>query len=107
MCSSRQNTAPRSPACSASRYPSATSTSLPHQVQRRAARTPAAAPSIISGRFTEMADVPRVIVLEGDQTGQELLEQAIRLLDPGVCGRELELEHYDLSLDNRRRTNND
>jgi isocitrate/isopropylmalate dehydrogenase len=54
-----------------------------------------------------MADVPRVIVLEGDQTGQELLEQAIRLLDPGVCGRELELEHYDLSLDNRRRTNND
>jgi isocitrate dehydrogenase (NAD+) len=54
-----------------------------------------------------MADRPRIIVLDGDQTGQELLEHAIRLLDPNVCGLELELEHYDLSLENRRRTNND
>jgi isocitrate dehydrogenase (NAD+) len=49
----------------------------------------------------------RIIVLEGDETGQELLEQALRVLDPGVTRVEVELEHYDLSLDNRRRTNNE
>lgn len=54
-----------------------------------------------------MADVPRIVVLEGDQTGQELLEQALRLLDPDVCGIELKLEHYDLSLRNRRATRNE
>src|SRR3954470_8394600 len=50
--------------------------------------------------------MPRIIVLEGDETGQELLEQALRVLDPGVTQVEVELEHYDLSLDNRRKTNN-
>jgi isocitrate dehydrogenase (NAD+) len=54
-----------------------------------------------------MADPVRIIVLEGDETGQELLEQALRVLDPGVLKVELQLEHYDLSLDNRRRTNNE
>src|SRR5690348_14471556 len=49
----------------------------------------------------------RIIVLEGDETGQELLEQAIRVLDPSVTQVDIELEHYDLSLDNRRKTNND
>ena len=49
----------------------------------------------------------RIIVLEGDETGQELLEQAIRVLDPGVTRVDTELEHYDLSLDNRRRTSNE
>ena len=49
----------------------------------------------------------RIIVLEGDQTGQELLEQSLRVLDPAVTKVDLELEHYDLSLDNRRRTNNE
>jgi isocitrate dehydrogenase (NAD+) len=53
-----------------------------------------------------MADA-RIIVLEGDETGQELLEQSIRVLDSGVTQVEVELEHYDLSLDNRRSTNND
>jgi isocitrate dehydrogenase (NAD+) len=53
-----------------------------------------------------MADA-RIIVLEGDETGQELLEQSVRVLDPSVTQVEVELEHYDLSLDNRRRTNND
>ena len=46
-------------------------------------------------------------MLEGDETGQELLEQALRVLDPGVTKVEVELEHYDLSLENRRRTGND
>jgi 3-isopropylmalate dehydrogenase len=49
----------------------------------------------------------RIIVLEGDQTGQELLEQALRVLDPGVTRVALELEHYDLSLENRRKTSNE
>ena len=53
-----------------------------------------------------MADDLKIIVLEGDETGQELLEQAIRVLDPDVTGVDAELVHYDLSLDNRRKTDN-
>jgi len=41
-------------------------------------------------------------VLEGDETGQELLEQTLRLLAPEVIGFELELQRFDLSLANRR-----
>jgi isocitrate dehydrogenase (NAD+) len=48
----------------------------------------------------------KIVVLQGDQTGQELLDQALRVLDPSVIGLELELEAYDLSLANRRRTDN-
>src|SRR5919106_5965468 len=48
----------------------------------------------------------RIVVLEGDQTGQELLEQALRVLDPGLTGVAVELERFDLSLDSRRRTRN-
>src|SRR5215207_5673210 len=51
--------------------------------------------------------MPKIIVLEGDETGQELLEQALRVLDPAVTRVEVELEHYDLSLQNRRATNNE
>ena len=47
-----------------------------------------------------------IIVLEGDETGQELLEQALRVLDPGVISVELAFERFDLSLDSRRRTRN-
>jgi isocitrate dehydrogenase (NAD+) len=54
-----------------------------------------------------MAEPLRIIVLEGDETGQELLEQSLRVLDPGVIKVPVELEHYDLSLENRRRTNNE
>ena len=35
-----------------------------------------------------MADPLRIIVLEGDETGQELLEQAIRVLDGDLLGVE-------------------
>jgi isocitrate dehydrogenase (NAD+) len=48
----------------------------------------------------------RIVVLEGDQTGQELLEEALRVLDPEVTGIELEFPRYDLSLENRRATEN-
>lgn len=49
---------------------------------------------------------PTIVVLEGDQTGQELLEEAVRLLAPDVIGVELDLVRYDLSLENRRATKN-
>ncbi|MFY9740086.1 MAG: isocitrate/isopropylmalate family dehydrogenase [Candidatus Cybelea sp.] len=47
-----------------------------------------------------------LVVLEGDQTGQELLLEALRVLDPGVTGVELTFESFDLSLSNRRATAN-
>src|SRR5829696_1060608 len=53
-----------------------------------------------------MADDLKIIVLEGDETGQELLEQAIRVLDADVTGLAAELVHYDLSLEHRRETDN-
>ena len=54
-----------------------------------------------------MPTVPKIVVLEGDETGQELLEQALRLLDPDVLGLDLELQRFDLSLERRRATAND
>ncbi len=48
----------------------------------------------------------RLVVCDGDETGQELLDEALRVLDPAVIGIELELERFDLSLANRRRTHN-
>ncbi len=54
-----------------------------------------------------MAEELRIIVLEGDETGQELLDQALRVLDPTVTRVDVALEHYDLSLENRRRTDNE
>jgi isocitrate dehydrogenase (NAD+) len=47
-----------------------------------------------------------IVVLEGDQTGQELLEEALRLLEPDVIGVEIALPRYDLSLASRRTTAN-
>jgi isocitrate dehydrogenase (NAD+) len=48
----------------------------------------------------------RIVVLEGDETGQELLEQSLRVLDPELLGIEMELVRFDLSLPNRRATAN-
>jgi isocitrate/isopropylmalate dehydrogenase len=48
----------------------------------------------------------RIVALEGDQTGQELLEQALRVLDQALLGTELEIIRFDLSLANRRATAN-
>ena len=48
-----------------------------------------------------------ICILQGDETGQELLDEALRVLDPGVIRMDdLQFETFDLSLDNRRRTNN-
>jgi isocitrate dehydrogenase (NAD+) len=54
-----------------------------------------------------MADSLKIIVLEGDETGQELLEQAVRVLDGDLLGIALELERFDLSLETRRETDNE
>jgi isocitrate dehydrogenase (NAD+) len=50
--------------------------------------------------------VDTIVVLEGDQTGQELLEEALRVLEPEVSGIELTFQRFDLSLENRRETAN-
>jgi isocitrate dehydrogenase (NAD+) len=47
-----------------------------------------------------------IAVLEGDQTGQELLDEALRVIAPEVIGIDLELRRFDLSLENRRATAN-
>ena len=47
-----------------------------------------------------------IVVLEGDETGQELLEESLRVLAPDVVGLELDLPRFDLSLESRRTTKN-
>ena len=47
-----------------------------------------------------------IVVLEGDQTGQELLEEALRVLSEDVTDIEVDFPRYDLSLENRRATRN-
>jgi isocitrate dehydrogenase (NAD+) len=49
---------------------------------------------------------PTIVVLEGDQTGQELLVEALRVIEPEVIGMPLEFERFDLSLERRRETQN-
>jgi isocitrate/isopropylmalate dehydrogenase len=53
-----------------------------------------------------MSGPVEIVVLEGDETGQELLDQAVRVLDPELLGFELTLTRFDLSLENRRATSN-
>jgi isocitrate/isopropylmalate dehydrogenase len=49
---------------------------------------------------------PTITVLDGDQTGQDLLIEALRVLAPDVTGVPVMFEHFDLSLENRRKTKN-
>lgn len=49
---------------------------------------------------------PTVVVLQGDQTGEELLGEALRVLDRSVIDVELQLLRFDLSLEHRRATAN-
>ncbi len=53
-----------------------------------------------------MSGSTQLVVCEGDETGQELLEQALRVLDADVLGVQIQLHRFDLSLANRRRTSN-
>jgi isocitrate dehydrogenase (NAD+) len=47
-----------------------------------------------------------IVVMHGDQTGEELLREALRVLVPDVIGVDLDFQHFDLSLENRRATQN-
>jgi isocitrate dehydrogenase (NAD+) len=47
-----------------------------------------------------------IAVLEGDETGQELLEESLRVLAPDVTGLEIAFPRFDLSLESRRATSN-
>ena len=51
-------------------------------------------------------ELETIVVLEGDQTGQELLEESLRVLAPEVIGLESTLPRFDLSLAKRRATGN-
>jgi isocitrate dehydrogenase (NAD+) len=53
-----------------------------------------------------MRDENVIVVLEGDQTGQELLEEALRVLASDVIGVELEFPRFDLSIGARREKKN-
>jgi 3-isopropylmalate dehydrogenase len=47
-----------------------------------------------------------IIVCDGDETGQELLDEALRAMTPELLDVPLEFVHYDLSLEHRRKTGN-
>ena len=49
---------------------------------------------------------PVIAVLQGDETGQELLDEALRVLDPAVIRCDFDFKTFDLSLENRRKTKN-
>ena len=48
-----------------------------------------------------------IVVCEGDETGQELLDESLRAMTPELLGVDLNFVNFDLSLENRRRTNNE
>ncbi len=50
---------------------------------------------------------PNLVILQGDETGQELLDEALRVLQPDVIGTPLTFETYNLSLAKRRETKNE
>jgi isocitrate dehydrogenase (NAD+) len=52
-------------------------------------------------------EAKKIVVLEGDETGQELLEEALRVLAPDVTGLELRFDRFNLSLASRRATRNE
>lgn len=47
-----------------------------------------------------------IVVMKGDQTGQELLDEALRVIDPAITRCDVNFETFDLSLENRRATKN-
>ncbi len=58
-------------------------------------------------RMKHRVDTPTIIVLEGDETGQELLEEALRVMDPSVTRTPVNFKKYDLSLEARRDSKNE
>ena len=62
--------------------------------------------SIFLHQYDSSVPGSTVIVLHGDQTGEELLKEAIRLLERDVLGFVVERRDFDLSLERRRETRN-
>ncbi|HVO68878.1 MAG TPA: isocitrate/isopropylmalate family dehydrogenase, partial [Aggregatilineaceae bacterium] len=52
------------------------------------------------------ANTRTIVIMQGDQTGQELLDEALRVLSPDILPPYIQLQSFNLSLDNRRVTNN-
>ena len=48
-----------------------------------------------------------IVVCDGDETGQELLIESLRVMTPELLGVDLNFVTYDLSLENRRATKNE
>src|SRR4051812_30173704 len=114
MCSRRQKIAFRSPTGSAARKPSPSETSTPHPLHGptlmtlgRVRQAPGGTRVKAARILRRMAEGLKITVLEGDETGQELLEQSLRVLAPDVVGLAIELDRYDLSLARRRETANE
>ena len=60
----------------------------------------------IRASLIDVTSTLQLVVCDGDETGQELLDEALRVLDPAVLGFECSLIRFDLSLENRRLTKN-
>jgi isocitrate/isopropylmalate dehydrogenase len=56
--------------------------------------------------LSDVKTQPTIVVMHGDQTGEELLQQALRVLDLSVINMDLNFQHFDLSLEKRRETKN-
>jgi isocitrate/isopropylmalate dehydrogenase len=54
----------------------------------------------------ENSNARTIVIMHGDQTGEELLQEALRVLVPDVIGLTLDFQHHDISLAKRRATNN-
>ena len=54
----------------------------------------------------DLQKVYSIVLMHGDQTGEELLLQALRVLDPELLGLNIDFQHFDLSLANRRKSHN-
>jgi isocitrate dehydrogenase (NAD+) len=63
-------------------------------------------PGIFVAQYDSCVPGSTVIVLHGDQTGEELLREALRLLEPDLLGFEIKRKDFDLSLERRRETRN-
>jgi isocitrate dehydrogenase (NAD+) len=72
---------------------------LPPPAPARARRVP--------GNIIRAMAATTIAVLHGDQTGEELLVEALRLLDPPVIGLEIAKRDFDLSLERRRNSRNE
>lgn len=51
-------------------------------------------------------NIPTIVVMHGDQTGEELLLEALRVLQPSIIRQPLNFGDFDLSLAQRRQSNN-